>query len=401
MRKMVRRLQAAALLVGYSIAASISPALAVDLAGNPATVVTTEASVVVPIAPENPVPVESDSSKFELPSHVTGIGLSPEEITMFTPPIGLEPGLRLQDDYRNLPEPIPSQPVKGEQLIEVIVIDNDLYKEKKHESEVFTWKTVRSEAGKNHIEIGAQFPIALVSSHTSKTGRVGDRVEARLISDVQVGDKLVACKNDRVLGHISRAYKARRLLFAELSPKRWNGAIGPQFDEIITSKGEHLPLIAMPAKMSRIVSNKAEGRILGVNAKGEIVSPLSIQLKHQGIHLAIRGAASAGGVFSIGAVPIAFGVIGAINPSFAFMHPVGTNVHHRRLKGFGMGVLSGLPGGFIVSDYLIRGVESSIKPGDKFVVAFKQQFTGEPATYAQLNPQSKLLVKGEVVRSDK
>src|SRR5262249_40419739 len=161
--------------------------------------------------------------------------------------------------------------------------------------------------------------------------------------------------------------------------------------------GDHLPLVAAPARMPRIVANKSEGRVLGVNAKGEATAPLSTQLKAQGLQFAIRSAASVGGVFSMGAVPVLFGLIGAANPSFAFLHPVGKNVPHRRLKGFGMGVLSGLPGGFVVADFINRGVEANLKPGDEFLVELKQDFDGEPATAAQLNSQAKLKVKGEVV----
>ena len=126
--------------------------------------------------------------------------------------------------------------------------------------------------------------------------------------------------------------------------------------EIVTSDGKHLPLVAKPARVRRVVKNKNEGRVLGVNHQGELASPLSTQLKHQAVHLAIRGAASVGGVFSMGAVPAAYGIIGAINPSFAFLKPVGKNVPHRRLKGFAMGVVSGLPGGFLIADTIIKGI---------------------------------------------
>ncbi len=290
---------------------------------------------------------------------------------------------------------------------DVIVIDNDRYKDRGASGatkETSSWTEVKSENGKTAIVAGARFPVVLVSSHTSKNCRIGDRVEARLKADILIAERLIAQKNDRVIGHITSAHKARRLLVAQLAPKRWmraNGAIGIKFDEIITSNGEHILLTAAPARMARIIENKNEGRVLGVNHKGEIAAPLSTQLKNQGVQLAIRGAAGAGGFFSMGAVPILFGLIGAAHPEFAFLHPVGRNMPHRRLKGFGMGFLNGLPGGFIVADWILRGVESVLKPGDEFLVEFQQDFNGEASTTAQLEPQEQTKVKAEIVKPKK
>lgn len=284
----------------------------------------------------------------------------------------------------------------------VIVIDNDLYQEKT--SNEYKWEQIVDAPGKTKINAGARFPVAVISALSSKTAKKGDPIEARLMADITIGGKLVAQKGDQVVGRVSSCMKARRILHAELSRKRWmraNGCIGVQFDEIITKNGEHLPLMAKPARVARVVKNKNEGRVLGVNHKGELASPLSTQLKHQAAHLAIRSAASVGGVFSMGAVPAAYGVIGAINPSFAFLKPVGKNVPHRRIKGFAMGVVSGLPGGFLIADTIIKGKEAVIKPGDKFLAEFQQEFTGEAATSASLLPGTSGKVKGEVMPDSK
>jgi hypothetical protein len=281
----------------------------------------------------------------------------------------------------------------------IIVIDNDDENEAAMIEETYKWADVPDEPGKTKITTGATFPVKVVSELSSKTAKVGDPVEAQVRVDLKIGGKMIAPKGTRVVGHVLNVMPARRMLVAEVSTHRFwrpNGEIGIQFDEIITKEGERIPLEAMPAKQPRIVVNKAEGRIMGVNAKGEVASPLSIQLKEQCIHYAIRGAASAAGVFSFGAVPVAYAALGAINPSFAYMHPVGRNVPHRRLKGAAMGFVNGLPGGFLIADGIIRGCEASIKPGDEFLVQFKQDFTGEPASDAELSGGSKS-VHGEVV----
>ncbi len=279
-----------------------------------------------------------------------------------------------------------------------IIIDNDL--EKEITVTEYVWKEIPDSDGKLHIDAGGRFPVTVITSHTSKTAKVGDPVEARLKVDIKIGGRLIAPKGTKVIGHIASCERARRMIQAEISMKRWmrpSGALGVQFDEILTASGDHIPLVAMPAQQPRIVKNMAEGRVLGVNHKGEIVSPLSSQVKAQAAHIGIRAAASAAGPFSFGIVPIAYGVAGAISPSFAYMHPVGKNVRHRRLKGFSLGVLSGMPGGFFVADYIIRGDEAIIKPGDEFLAEFKQKFTGETSSDAQLLPGAKIKVHGQVM----
>lgn len=286
---------------------------------------------------------------------------------------------------------------------DVIVIDNDLETEVAVEEE-YKWEQIADSPDKTKIAAGARFPVCVISSISSKTAKKGDPVEARLMTDIKIGGRLIARQGDQVIGRIDTVSKARRILHAELSRKRWmraNGSLGVQFDEIVTADGKHLPLVAKPARVRRVVSNKNEGRVLGVNHNGELASPLSTQLKHQAVHLAIRGAASVGGVFSMGAVPAAYGIIGAINPSFAFLQPVGKNVPHRRMKGFAMGVVSGLPGGFLIADTIIKGKEAVIKPGDTFLAEFKDEFTGRAATSAELLPGASGKVRGEVMPENK
>ncbi len=282
----------------------------------------------------------------------------------------------------------------------IIFIDNDDEKAQEMVQETFKWEELPDSAGKTKIATGARFPVQVISQLNSRTARVGDPVEGRLRVDLKIGGKMIAPKGTRVVGHVFSAMQARRIIVAEISRKRWfraNGEIGIQFDEIVTASGEHLKLAAKPARQARIVENKNEGRVLGVNHKGEVASPLSIQLKHQAAHLAIRGAASVGGVFTMGAVPVAYAAIGAINPSFAFLQPIGRNVHHRRLKGAAMGFVSGVPGGFLIADAIIKGKEAAIMPGDEFLVEFKQDFTGEAYTEAELIEQGTKNVHAEVV----
>jgi len=200
---------------------------------------------------------------------------------------------------------------------------------------------------------------------------------------------------------------ARKVLKAELSRHRWlksAGEFGIQFDEIVTEQNEHLPLVAIPARQVRFVKDMNEGRVLGINDQGEIVSPLSAQLKsqsiHWGIHIGVTAAGIAGRPIGLSVIPATYACIGAIDPSFAFMHPVGKNMKHRRIKGFALGLISGVPGGGFICDAIVRGPEAIIEPGDSFEVELKKTFTGEHMIVAksvEQSPKASATVHGQVL----
>lgn len=280
--------------------------------------------------------------------------------------------------------------------LNVIVIDNDEVVEME---ETIAYEELPTDEGKTRIKTGAQFPVMLASQLSSETAKQGDIVQGRLKYDLKIGNKLIAKKGDLVRGRVSYRMKARSVMHSLVSPNRWyrnSGVLGLTFDEIITGKGEHIALNAKPARKGNIIKNKAEGRLLGVNHNGEITGPWAQQLRWKAFRIGLNFAMAPAGVFSFGAMPVALGVMGAINPSFAFMKPVGTNVPHRRIKGFFWGALSGVPGSWIIEDTVTRGQPCILKPGDEFLVELQQEFTGEAVTSAQMLPGAGASVKSEV-----
>jgi len=246
--------------------------------------------------------------------------------------------------------------------------------------------------------------VVVTSEITSKTAKKGDVLQARLKYDLKIGDRLIAKKGSLVTGHLDYVLKARSVMHSLVSPERWyrnSGAVGISFDEIITDKNEHLPLVARPARKALIVKNKGEGRVLGVNHDGLVTGPWSQQLRYKAVRIGLNAALAPAGVFSFGAMPVALGVIGAANPSFAFMKPVGLNVRHRRLKGFAWGFLSGIPGSWLIEDTVTKGQEAVIKPGDEFLAEFKEEFTGEAASDAMLLPGASTKVRGQIESAPK
>jgi len=279
-----------------------------------------------------------------------------------------------------------------------IIIDND---EAVETEATIEYEDLPTDEDKTKVKTGARFPVVICSEITSKSAKQGDPVQARLKYDLKIGDRLIAKKGSLVVGHVNYVLKARTALHSLVSPERWyrnSGVLGIAFDEIVNESNEHLPLIAQPARKSRIVKNKAEGRVLGVNHKGQVVGPWSQQLRYKAIRIGLNAAMSPAGVFSFGAMPVALGLIGAANPSFAFSKPVGLNVRHRRLKGFAWGFLSGFPGSWLIEDTVVKGQESVIKPGDEFLAEIRQEFTGEPASDAQLLPGASTKVRGQVIK---
>jgi hypothetical protein len=287
---------------------------------------------------------------------------------------------------------------------EIILDSSDVEQKVQEEEKGATSQPAVSD--KAPLKAGSHLPITIDSHITSKTAHVGDVVTARLSNDLSLGGRLVAPKGSLVQGHVCSVQPGRKVLKAELSRHRWMksaGELGIQFDEIVTDQDhQHFQLAAVPARQARFVKDMDEGRVLGINDKGEIVSPLSAQVKsqciHWGVHIAVSAGGAAAGPIGMGAVPVAFGCIGAISPSFAYMHPVGRNVPHRRLKGFALGFISGAPGGGFIVDAIVRGPEAIIEPGDVFEVELKQEFTGEPVVVAQTEEvAASKTVQGEVL----
>lgn len=284
---------------------------------------------------------------------------------------------------------------------DAVVVDND---EVQEVEETIKQEELPTDEGKTRAKAGARFPVVISSQITSKTAKKGDPIQARLKYDLKIGDRLIAKKGAQVNGHVNYSLQARTIMHSLLSPERWyrnSGCIGLEFDEIINERGEHLPLVAQPSRQARIVKNKAEGRELGVNHYGQVTGPWAQQIRYKAIRIGLNAALAPAGVFTFGAMPVALGVLGAANPSFAFAKPVGLNVRHRRLKGFAWGFLSGVPGSWIIEDTTVKGQEAIVKPGDEFYAELVQEFTGEPASDAQLMPGASTKLHGQLLTDPK
>lgn len=379
-----------------SIAPTNAPVLR-DAIEVPATVeeAADKAESVLPVATTVAAPIEATVST-ESENQVGSAG----QIT-FTSPLNVKEPVKPTESMAllpGLPAPAPMQTHQVGAFQAPLFIDNDEIIQQKASIEYE--ELPLDDETKTKVKAGARFPIVITSEVNSRTAKKGDAVHGRLKYDLKIADRLVAKKGSVVRGHLNYALKARTPMGSLVSLNRWyrnSGCLGVHFDEIINEKNEHIPLVAEPARQALYVKNKGEGRVLGINHKGQIVGPWSQQLRYKAIRVGMNFAMAPLGTMSFGAMPVALGVIGAINPSFAFMKPVGLNVRHRRLKGFAWGFLSGVPGSWLIEDTTVKGQEAIIKPGDEFLAEIREEFTGEPATDAEMLGGANTKVQGEVV----
>lgn len=297
-------------------------------------------------------------------------------------------------------QPAPISAAAPENKPPLIVIDDD---ELSEQQATIEYQALPVDGAGSAVKVGARFPVVICSELSSKTAKCGDPVQAQLKYDLKIGDRLIAVKGSTVTGHVDYALRARTPVRCTLSTHRWcmtSGCIGIKFDEVINEKGEHIPLVAEPAMQALYVKNKAEGRVLGINHKGQVAAPFSLQVKYLALRMALNAAMTPAGVFSFGAMPLALGLIGAADPSFAFGKPVGYNVRHRRLKGFALAAFSGVPGSFLIEGTTIKGEEAIIKPGDEFLVEMRKEFDGKPSLEGDMLAGAEKQVHAEVVKNN-
>jgi len=271
------------------------------------------------------------------------------------------------------------------------VVDNDAGSQASEGAQAIASDTV--------IGAGTKIPIQMLSAHYSKSAQSGDLVEARLCADIVLKGTMLAPKGSKIIGHVDSCERPNRFIKSlNMHRKmRMGASVGLQFDTIVTPVGTRISFNAKPAAQSHFIENKSTGRVLSISASGNITPPTSSQLKSQAITFALRTGASAAGPISFGAVPVGFGLMGAFAPSMFMLRPVGSNEPHRRLKGFGLGVLNGLPGGFVVADCFVKGGEVSLLPGDRMMAELKMPIGVDAVLSEQVSVEPHKDVHGNLV----
>jgi hypothetical protein len=220
--------------------------------------------------------------------------------------------------------------------------------------------------------------VQLTTCFDSKTAFPGQPVQAILLEDFRLGEYKIAAAGAILNGQITSSTPARTLANASRDGSRRfrsRGCVSLQFDEIIDAAGKHVPITGTLVKQLGVVPGKKRWEIR-VDNQGRIVkSERALSPERQRTYNVARVAEMVpipipGNFLLVNmvAVPIAIGVGGFADPSFAYNKPIDDDVAHRRLKGFEYAFLSNLPGAFYVQAFTEKGNEVVLKAGDQLAV---------------------------------
>jgi hypothetical protein len=230
------------------------------------------------------------------------------------------------------------------------------------------WREDEAGCGAWRVLAGSCFPVVLEGGLHSAHAAVGDAVRARLVKDMVVGGKVVARAGSLVTGEVSYRQRARNKLKSDLSIKRWrqtDGLIGLKFNEIISTDGYKLTMSASPAAVKSSQDEGGKEPALGITSQGYLTTGGSGGLnKYDAAHFAVDGALSlTGPVGSFVVAPLVHGALSAASPSYAEGRKVKAGERSGKTKRFAMGVIDGVPGGFLVTDAFRRGQEVVVPTG--------------------------------------
>ena len=209
------------------------------------------------------------------------------------------------------------------------------------------------------------FEVALTSGLNSQTAKVGQKVNARLVSDLRAGSKVLAPAGSSVVGHINKVYTSRRLIGAEVSRKRWlraGGGIDLQFDSIQPLHGKAIKINARPVGIAETGHQKQSDAPVTVSKEGTVEASRKQDLKPKLARTALGvGAFVAGPITAL-----AGAAVGAVRPKTVLPQSSDGEQPQKpsRLKGAATGFVAGLPGGFLVNDSVLKGQKAVIPSGE-------------------------------------
>lgn len=214
--------------------------------------------------------------------------------------------------------------------------------------------------GASVLKEGSVFPVTLLTKLDSKAARLGDAVEAMLLVDLVVNQKIIAPRGSRVSGWINSIHRPRNVLESKVTANNWlnaNGAISIHFSRIdwgaASRHPHHLDIDAQPAPGTPLRGPQHEHELC-VHNDGCISVKWS-GIKYSALGLTIGAVSWATGPFKLITGPVLSGTAGVLKPEYALDKPVLKNDALTRTKGGLVGAVKGLPGGFIVTGVANRG----------------------------------------------
>jgi hypothetical protein len=114
------------------------------------------------------------------------------------------------------------------------------------------------------VPAGTQLAVELVTPVSTKTNKVGDRVEARLASDLMIGDRRAAKAGAAVSGSITQVVSGSKKVGGTPS-------LGVSFDTLVAANGASVSINAPLTQLGKSETGKDTAKIVGSAAAGAII----------------------------------------------------------------------------------------------------------------------------------
>ncbi len=233
--------------------------------------------------------------------------------------------------------------------------------------------------GASVLRAGSIFPVVVLRALDAGTATVGQTVKGTVANDVVLSNTVFIPRASTVEGWICDVQKPRKVLSAKFSATHWWNAqalINIHFASLRFPDGRQFQISAGPAPSTEVDPNcavpnsadrKPQTSELIVSRSGAI-GPNYNGIKYGAAGAAIGPLSWMAGPFSMLAGTTLSATTGAIAPSYAFDRRIARPDAADRTKGFLVGAVKGLPGGFILTGVANHGGNVSIAAGTEIQV---------------------------------
>jgi hypothetical protein len=114
------------------------------------------------------------------------------------------------------------------------------------------------------VPAGTQLAVELVTPLSTKTNSVGDRVDARLASDLMIGDRRAAKAGASVQGSITQIISGSKKIGG-------TPTLGVTFDSLVVANGSSVSINAPLSQLGKSETGKDTAKIVGGAAAGAII----------------------------------------------------------------------------------------------------------------------------------
>jgi hypothetical protein len=114
------------------------------------------------------------------------------------------------------------------------------------------------------VPAGTQLAVELVSPVSTKTNNVGDRIDARLASDLMIGDRRAAKAGASVQGSITQIISGSKKIGG-------TPTLGVTFDSLVVANGSSVSINAPLTQLGKSETGKDTAKIVGGAAAGAII----------------------------------------------------------------------------------------------------------------------------------